>query len=211
MSHSSKEFTSSSCSKGLFECPAWYHGKPLTFIPPQTLARDRKFNIDTSYAPLYNSVDPNEDEGLYYRRSRRLIREIIQRHKHQGGTVLLSGHGGSIEAVTRGLRGFRQRHRHPTELLIQQALQVDYCNFAILERDARTRDWIVRMPESRSGRAELSLQSVIPLYGFATDVITQPTQTYTPPPRRHHHHHHHRQQSPQRHSHRHRAHHQHYR
>lgn len=117
----------------------------------------------------------------------------------------MSGHGGSIEAVSRGLRGFRQRRRRP-EHLIQEALRVDYCNFAILERDARTRDWIVRMPgsHSNSGRAELSLQSIIPLYGVSTEHITQGTLTHIPPPRRHH-------QQQQRHAHHRQPHHRHYR
>jgi hypothetical protein len=161
---------------GLFECPAWYTGKPLTFIPPQDIARDRKFNINTSYVPIYDSVDPTEDERRYYRRSRRLIRDIIRAHKYQGGTVLLSGHGGSIEAVSRGLRGFRHRRGQP-EHLRQEALRVDYGNFAILERDARTREWTVRLPESHSSPygAELSMQSIIPLYGVSTQHITQPT------------------------------------
>lgn len=152
---------------------------------------------------MYNSVDATEDEAKYYRRSRRLIREIIRTHKYDGGTVLLSGHGGSIEAVTRGLRGFRHRHGRP-EHLIQQALRVDYCNFAVLERDARTRDWVVRMPGSshNPGRAELSMQSIIPLYGVSTEHITQGTLTHIPPPRRHH-----RQQP----SHRRQPHHEHYR
>jgi len=160
--------------KGLFECAAWYTGKPLVFMPPKDIARDRKFNINTSYAPIYDSVDPNEDEERYYRRSRHLIHEIIRAHKYQGGTVLLSGHGGSIEAVSRGLRGFRHR-RGRREHLIEEALRVDYCNFAILERDARTHEWMVRMPESNNNLrgAQLSMQSIIPLYGLTAQYITQ--------------------------------------
>lgn len=167
---------------GLFECPAWYAGKPLSFIPPQTLARDRRFNINAYYAPMYDSVDPREDEREYYRRSRRLIREIIRTHKRQGGTVLLSGHGGSIEAVTRGLRGLLQRRGRP-ERLIQQALKVDYCNFAILERDARTRKWMVHLPDSPNNiyEVQLTMQSSIPLYGVATRSATTQAIVTRPP------------------------------
>lgn len=123
---------------------------------------------------MYDAVDPSEDERRYYRRSRQFIREIIRAHKDQGGTVLLSGHGGSIEAVSRGLRGFRHRRGRP-EHLVQEALRVDYCNFAILERDARTREWMVRLPEAHYNPygAELTNQSIIPLYGYNTDHITQ--------------------------------------
>jgi len=130
---------------------------------------------------MYDSVDASEDQRSYYRRSRHLIREIIRTHKRKGGTVLLSGHGGSIEAVSRGLRGFRHRHFGRAEHLIQQALRVDYCNFAILERDAHTREWIVRMPGSQNLRgAELSMQSIIPLYGLSTEHITQGTFAQLP-------------------------------
>jgi len=184
--------------KGLFECPAWYSGKPLSFIAPQYLARDKKFNINTKYAPIYDSIDPDEDERHYYRRSRHLIREIIRTHKHQGGTVLLSAHGGSIEAVSRGLRGFRHRHEKK-EHLIQEALRVDYCNFAILERDAHTREWIVRMPQAynNAGGAGLPMQSITPLYGVSTEHITQATLPQLSlargrAPARNYHQHHHR-------------------
>ncbi|CAF1261247.1 unnamed protein product [Adineta steineri] len=159
---------------GLFECPAWYHGKPLKFIPPEYLAADRRFNINAEYAPMYGGVDESEDERIYYKRSRTLVREIIRAHKRTGGTVLLSGHGGSIEAVTRGLRGMRQRHEKP-EHLIQEALRVDYCNFAILERDARTHHWTVRFPDSYNSPygVQLTQQSVIPLYGPTTEHLNK--------------------------------------
>jgi len=162
----------------------------LPFIPPQYIARDRKFNVNSKYAPIYDAVDPGEDERHYYRRSRHLIREIIRTHKHTGGTVLLSAHGGSIEAVSRGLRGFRHRHER-TEHLRQEAVRVDYCNFAILERDAHTREWIVRMPGSSRNPhvAQLSMQSIIPLYGVSTEHITQATLPRLPPIAKHHHHH----------------------
>ncbi|CAF5091432.1 unnamed protein product, partial [Rotaria magnacalcarata] len=54
----------------LFECSAWYHGKPLVFMPPRILVRDRKFNIDPYYSPMYDRVDSYDDERKYYRRSR---------------------------------------------------------------------------------------------------------------------------------------------
>jgi len=168
------------------------------------LARDRKFNINTQYVPFSNSIDPTEDERQYYKRSRRLIREIIRTHKYTGGTVLLAGHGGSIEAVTRGLRGLRHRRGRP-EHLVQEAMRVDYCNFAILERDARTRDWTVRLPQS-SGEvfeANLSNQSIIPLYGVSTQRITHPTTQRLPTARAVHHSHPHQQQQQHHHHHHH--------
>jgi len=159
---------------GLFECPAWYRGKPLKFFHPQELARDRRFHINPHYSPIYDSVDPQEEERKYYKRSRRLIRKIISNHKNTGGTVLLSGHGGSIEAVTQGLRGLLQR-RGNAERLIEQALKVDYCNFAILERDARTRKWMVHLPDGHNHfyERQLTMQSSIPLHGVSTHQVSR--------------------------------------
>jgi broad specificity phosphatase PhoE len=162
--------------QGLFECPAWYVGKPLAFISPRQLAKDRYFHINPQYEPMFATVDPNEDERGYYQRSAYLIEKIVENHKAQGGTILLSGHGGSIEAVTRRLRGAFHRRGRP-ERLIEVAGRVDYCNFAILERDARTHRWTVHLPESsnRSGATRISLQSSIPLYSVFTR--THPKQT----------------------------------
>jgi len=159
---------------GLFECPSWYSGKPILFIPPQYIAADKRFNVNVGYTPMYKSVDAREDERNYYRRSGHLIREIIRAHKRQGGTILLSGHAGSIEAVTRGLRGLLHR-RGQAEHLIQEALRVNYCNFAILERDSRTHEWTVRTPQSYAAPygAELSNQSEIPLYALSTERFGQ--------------------------------------
>jgi len=160
---------------GLFECPAWYAGQPLTFIPPAYLAQDKKFNVNPKYAPVYDSINPYEDEKNYYRRSRRLIRQIIQDHKATGGTILLSGHGGSIEAVSRGLRSPIHRYGRSPEELIQATLHVSYANFAVLEQDARTGRWIVRLPEAgESPYGLLSQQTRIPLYGIDTEHLTVP-------------------------------------
>ena len=158
---------------------------------PQELARDRRFHVNPHYVPMYDSVDAREDEREYYRRSRRLIKQIIRTHKRQGGTVLLSGHGGSIEAVTRGLRGLLQRRGRP-ERLIQQALKVDYCNFAILERDARTRKWMVHLPDAQNSvyEMQLTMQSSIPLYGVGTNHYATQAANARPPaaPARQHRH-----------------------
>ena len=127
---------------------------------------------------MYSTIDPNEDERDYYRRSRYLIRNIINQHKYTGGTVLLSGHGGSIEAVTRGLRSLRHQRGRP-EHLREEANRVSYANFAILERDAHTRRWAVRLPEGDPS-AQLSRQTRIPLYGISTEHLTEPTLSTLP-------------------------------
>jgi hypothetical protein len=130
---------------------------------------DGHFNINVNYSPIYDSVDITEEENRYYKRSRQLIDSIINKHKNQGGTILLSGHAGSIEAVTRGM----VRRRARPEYLQLQANKVNYCNFALLERDARTKQWSVHSPRSLEnpyGRLR-SIQSSIPLYSVTSHYL----------------------------------------
>jgi hypothetical protein len=130
---------------------------------------DGHFNINPNYQSIYDDVDATEDEAHYYRRSRQLIDSITKMHKNQGGTILLSGHAGSIETLTRGV----VRRRVRPEQLEYQANKVNYCNFAILERDARTKQWTVHTPRSLEnpygGRG--SIQSSIPLYSATSNYI----------------------------------------
>ncbi|CAF3007138.1 unnamed protein product, partial [Rotaria sp. Silwood2] len=114
----------------LFECPSWYYGSPLVFIPPKYLAMDRRFHIDSSYVPIYGDVDPSENEKQFYRRSHYVIDAIVQAHKNQGGTILLSAHAGSIEAIPPSLRGIFNR-RAETQNLMYEASRVNYCNFRL--------------------------------------------------------------------------------
>jgi hypothetical protein len=129
---------------------------------------DRHFNINANYSPIYESVDLTEEEKRYYKRSRQLIDAIIDKHKHQGGTILLSGHAASIEAVTRGMVRRRARPEH----LLIQANKVNYCNFALLERDARTKQWLVHTPRSLENPGGFgSIQSSIPLYSVTSHYV----------------------------------------
>ncbi|CAF5007791.1 unnamed protein product, partial [Rotaria socialis] len=129
-------------------------------MPPRILARDRKFNIDPYYSPIYDRVDSYEDERKYHRRSRLLIHDIVRDHKDHG--------------ITRGLRGLFHRRGRP-EHIIQQTLTVIYCNVPILERDARTGQWTVQLPSSHRHHrhnnppAQLSRYTIIPLYGISTE------------------------------------------
>ena len=130
------------------------------------MARDRHFHVNGHYAPIYNAVDGSEDEMGYYQRSRALIDAIVNAHKSQGGTILLSGHAGSIEAVTRGMLHRRAR----PERLQQLAEKVNYCNFAILERDGGTGKWSVHLPSSLENPlgGQGQVQSSIPLYNITS-------------------------------------------
>ncbi|CAF2494286.1 unnamed protein product [Rotaria sp. Silwood2] len=154
---------------GLFECSSWHRNAPLSFIPPEYLAADKHFNIDPYYTPVYNTIDAVEDEGSYYQRSRLLIDAIVKAHKHQGGTILLSGHAGSIEVITRGMLG---RSARP-ERLHFEADKVDFCNFAILERDANTNQWLIHPPYSNESyySGHENIPSTIPLHRATSQYI----------------------------------------
>jgi hypothetical protein len=130
---------------------------------------DRHFNINPYYIPIYNTVDPTEDEMRYYRRSRHLIDSLVEAHKYQGGTILLSGHAGSIESLTRGI----VRRRARPERLLSEAYKVNYCNFTILERDASTGQWFVHLPitsENPYG-GQRTIESSIPLYSPSSQYV----------------------------------------
>jgi len=174
---------------GLFECPSWYAGAPINFIPPEYLSMDPHFNINPDYSPLYNTVDPSENERGYYQRSRELIDMIIKTHKNQGGTVLLSGHAASIEALANGMR----RSRGETIRLQNQANKVNYSNFAILERDARTKQWIVHSPRSFENPygGQGTIQSSIPLYSVTSQYLPTIRRRHHPPGDRSRHHRYH--------------------
>ncbi|CAF3403073.1 unnamed protein product, partial [Rotaria sp. Silwood2] len=103
----------------LFECPSWYYGSPLVFIPSKYLAMDRRFHIDSSYVPIYGDVDPSENEKQFYRLSRYVIDAIVQAHKNQGETILLSAHAGSIEAIPPSLRGIFNRRAETQNLMYE--------------------------------------------------------------------------------------------
>jgi len=137
---------------------------------------DRHFHINPYYEPIYESVNTTEDEKRYYERSRLLVDSIIKAHKHTGGTILLSGHAGSIDTLARGTLG----HRARPERLQYEADKVNYCNFAILERDAYTHQWTVHSPiraENPQGR-QRTIQSSIPLYRATS--INLPTRQLKP-------------------------------
>jgi broad specificity phosphatase PhoE len=152
----------------MFECPSWYDGA-FSFIPPNYLTRDRYFNVNPYYKPIYGDVDVKEDEKGFYHRSRFLVESIINAHKNRGGNILLSGHAGSIEAITRGML---QRSARP-ERLRHESNKVDYCNFAILDRDAYSGEWSVYLPESSEypyGGQQLA-QTSIPLYSASSQYL----------------------------------------
>lgn len=99
-----------------------------------------------------------------------MIDAIVKAHQKQGGTILLSGHAGSIETLTRGV--IRRRAR--PERLEYEAGKVNYCNFAILERDARTRKWSVHYPSSSEfpTGVQRPIQSSIPLYSATSHYMS---------------------------------------
>lgn len=150
--------------------------------------------------PYYGDVDSRENESQYYKRSADLMKEIIGVHKKTGGTILLSGHGGSIEALTRALRKRGHRSGGATTL-INQSEKVDYCNFAILEYNYSNNKWSVAIP-NRSNQlqvVELNERHSIPLFEVypeqqvGTHEHHHSRRSHSNPQkhRQHHHHHYH--------------------
>ena len=123
---------------------------------------DSYFNIDPTYVPVIRKLNQREDEMGYYRRSRKFMEIIESRHKGQGGTILLTGHAGSIEALTRWLNG--SRGAGATRLAAQSG-RVDYSNFIIIERDAGSGIWSLRSGSYDNPQLEpIPTQYSIPLY-----------------------------------------------
>lgn len=141
---------------------------------------DPYFGVDASYSPIFDRVDPNEDEQGYYKRSRRFIETIVRNHKKTGGTILLSGHAGSIETLTRGIR----RVRAVPENLYALSGKVGYSDFVVLERDAMSQEWVVNVPESLDYPygGHQPIQTSMPLYRISSQpLLTQLVRAVYPP------------------------------
>ncbi|CAF0863689.1 unnamed protein product [Didymodactylos carnosus] len=149
---------------GLFECPLWYAGAPLPFLSIPELMGGY-YNVQPYYSPVFGGVDINEDEIMYYKRSRKLIDAIVDVHKKMGGNILLSGHAGSLETLSRAAF-----HASPRpERLRELADRVDYCNYTILERNAITKAWSF-IPQQTSAHHH----STRPLPRATTQPLYQP-------------------------------------
>lgn len=78
-------------------------------------------------------------------------------------------------------RGIVRRRARP-EYLQNQANKVNYCNYVILERDARTKQWSVRIPGSSMNPygGVQSIQSSVPFFSVSSQYLaTAPARSST--------------------------------
>jgi len=103
-------------------------------------------NIDTTYQPIMENIDPLERENAYYLRSKNVVRQIEQRHNNSPSSlcnILLVGHATSPETLTWDLVG-RQPNIYD---LYTVSLNIGYLQMVITERKRHTKMWsLTQMP-----------------------------------------------------------------
>ena len=129
---------------GLLELGAARFGMSI-FIKPIDW-QNYGINVDASYQPLIQNIDPLEREGAYYLRSKNIIRQIEQNHSNFASStnnILLVGHATSPETLTWDLVG-RQPNIYD---LYTVSLNIGYLQMVITERKKQTKNWsLTQMP-----------------------------------------------------------------
>ena len=91
---------------GLFECPHLNHKITDSFMSKKELIENR-YNIKHEYKPLISKVNVPETLEDYFERSTTVMRGILDRYGHSGGTVLIVTHAPGLLALTDALKGSR--------------------------------------------------------------------------------------------------------
>ena len=104
-------------------------------------------NVDLSYRPIMTEIPAVEREEAYYLRSKRVIRELEQRHNHNSHSpstnILLVAHATSPETLTWDLVG-RQPNVYD---LYNLSLNIGYLQMVITERKRQNKSWsLTQMP-----------------------------------------------------------------
>ncbi|CAF1015465.1 unnamed protein product [Adineta steineri] len=104
-------------------------------------------NVDLTYQPIMQNIDPLERESAYYLRSKYIIRQIEQIHNNNSSpsslNILLVGHATSPETLTWDLVG-RQPNVYD---LFTLSLNIGYLQMVITEREKQTKAWsLTQMP-----------------------------------------------------------------
>ncbi|KAK2147751.1 hypothetical protein LSH36_537g00000, partial [Paralvinella palmiformis] len=88
----------------LLEWFKWYH-----YLHELDMEELRRFhlNVNVSYKPFIalDEIDLNEDRLDEYKRCYELTKWIANRHKQEGGDILIVGHLSTMETVTRLMSG----------------------------------------------------------------------------------------------------------
>ncbi|CAF0788201.1 unnamed protein product [Adineta steineri] len=91
---------------GLFECPHLNHKITDSFMTKKEFMENR-YNIKHEYKALIPRVHVPETLDDYFDRSVAVMRGIINRYGHHGGTVLIVTHAPGLLALTDAIKGLR--------------------------------------------------------------------------------------------------------
>jgi broad specificity phosphatase PhoE len=93
---------------GLFECPHYNHKIVDSFMTKKELM-DNRYNIKREYRPIIPKVIVPETLDDYFERSANVIRGIIDRYGHYGGTVLIVTHAPGLLALPDAIKGLKPK------------------------------------------------------------------------------------------------------
>ncbi|CAF1177355.1 unnamed protein product [Adineta ricciae] len=91
---------------GLFECPHLNHKITDSFMTKREFM-DNSYNIKYEYKALIPNISVPETLDDYFDRSVAVMRGILDRYGHRGGTVLLVTHAPGLLALTDALKGVK--------------------------------------------------------------------------------------------------------
>jgi broad specificity phosphatase PhoE len=94
---------------GLFECPHLNYKIVESFMTKTELL-ENGFKIKTEYKPLIQKVEVPESLDRYFERCATVMRGIIDRYGHHGGTVLIVTHAPGLLALTDAILGKQTHH-----------------------------------------------------------------------------------------------------
>lgn len=91
---------------GLFECPHYNQKIIDSFMSKQELVGNR-YNIKQDYRSIISKLNVPETLEEYFERSNSVMRGIIDRYGHYGGTVLIVTHAPGLLALTDAVKGLK--------------------------------------------------------------------------------------------------------
>ncbi|CAF0828001.1 unnamed protein product [Adineta ricciae] len=91
---------------GLFECPH-QHQKVIDSFMTKSELIENGYNIKLEYKPLISKIDTPESLADYFDRCSTVMRGIVNRYGHRGGTVLIVTHAPGLLALTSAIKGKR--------------------------------------------------------------------------------------------------------
>lgn len=94
---------------GLFECPHFNYKIVDSFMTKKELI-DNGYKIKADYKPLIQKITSPESLDEYFDRCVTVMRGIVDRYGHHGGTILVLTHAPGLLALTDAIQGKRPHH-----------------------------------------------------------------------------------------------------